>query len=244
MFAHGCLGSLQTQELGPQKYRAPMVARVKIPSDNGCSGKKYRATMVARVKNTSARLCSRALIVQRDSCCEATLQGTPSLPSLQQNTLHHYITMVYVQWEICHELEKESINWEQVCLLFNLNQGLCSVRDEHDMFPLHCACYQNAPLWVIKFVIRINPEFFHERCPIIHSLSGVYSDWTTLELACDANAPLEVIDYLVESTRHVGDEVTHCRGSKVGKADICGACRGPQNPCPEGAESSDCTEQG
>ena len=86
--------------------------------------------------------------------------------------------MVYIQREILAEFEKEVINWQRVCLLFNLDQGLCRVRDEYNMFPLHFACYQNAPLWAIKFFIRINPEILHERVLIIHTLSGVYGDWT------------------------------------------------------------------
>ena len=52
--------------------------------------------------------------------------------------------MVYIQWEIIAEFEKEDINWQRVCHLNKLNQGLSRVRDEYDMFPLHFACYQNA----------------------------------------------------------------------------------------------------
>ena len=43
--------------------------------------------------------------------------------------------------------------------------------------------------------------------------TGVSSDWTALELACDADAPLEVIDYLAQTTCHVGLDVTDWAGS-------------------------------
>ena len=68
-------------------------------------------------------------------------------------------------------------------------------------------------VWAIKFFVRINPEILPERCPIVHTLSGVYGDWTALEMACDVDAPLKVINYLMEATHHVSDEVTNWGGS-------------------------------
>ena len=110
--------------------------------------------------------------------------------------LQHHITMVFAQWEICHEFDKEVIDWHWLCLLFHANQALCRVRDDNSMFPLHYACYQTAPLWAIQFFVRIWCEAMVEVVPISDTSTGVSGDWTALELVCDADAPLEVINYL------------------------------------------------
>ena len=53
-----------------------------------------------------------------------------------------------------------------------------------------------------------------EVVPIIETSTGVSSDWMALELACDANAPLdEVINYLVQLTHYLGLPLTDWGGS-------------------------------
>ena len=54
----------------------------------------------------------------------------------KQTTLQHHIT-VFVQWAFLNEFEKEVIDWQRVCMLFNANQALCRVRDDYSMYPLH-----------------------------------------------------------------------------------------------------------
>ena len=121
--------------------------------------------------------------------------------------------MVYVQWQIHHELDKGVIDWEQVCLLFHANNDLCKVRDEYGMFPLHYACYHNAPLWAIQFFLRLWCMAMKEVVPIIETSTGISSDWTALELACDADALDEVINYLVQLTQYIGLPLTDWGGS-------------------------------
>ena len=123
--------------------------------------------------------------------------------------------MVFVQWEIFHEFDKEVIDWQWVCLLFNRNQALCRVRDDYGMFPLHHACYWNAPLWAIQFFVRIWCEAMKEVVPISDTSTGVSGDWTPLELACDADAPLEMIHYLTQTTCHLSLDITNWAGSIV-----------------------------
>ena len=113
--------------------------------------------------------------------------------------------MVFVHWAIIDEFDKEFVNWERVCLLFHNNPSLCQVRDEHDMFPLHYACYRNAPLWAIKFFVRIWPEAMAKFVTLADNSAGVIdSDVTALEIACDVNAPDETISYLAATTRQLG----------------------------------------
>ena len=114
--------------------------------------------------------------------------------------------------EILDEFDKEVINWQWVCLLFHANQALCRVRDEYGMFPLHYACYQNAPLYAIQFFVRIWCEAMKEVVPISNTSTGVSNDWTALELACDVDAPLEVIHYLMQTTCHLGLDITNWAG--------------------------------
>ena len=71
---------------------------------------------------------------------------------------HQLITMEFIQSKIPNEFNKEIINWQWVCMLFQNNQPLCWVRDDWGFFPLHYTCYQNAPLESIQFFIRIWPQ--------------------------------------------------------------------------------------
>ena len=121
--------------------------------------------------------------------------------------------MVYVQWQICHKFDKKVIDWEPVCLLFHANNDLCKVRDDYGMFPLHYACYHNAPLWAIQFFLRLWRMAMKKVVPIIETITGVSSDWMALQLACDANAPDEVIDYLVQLTHYLSLRLTNWGGS-------------------------------
>ena len=81
------------------------------------------------------------------------------------------------------------------------------------MYPLHYACYRNAPLYAIQFFVRIWCEAIKEVVPISDTSTGVSDDWSALELACDANAPLKVIDYLAQTTRHLSLDITNWAGS-------------------------------
>ena len=89
---------------------------------------------------------------------------------LQPRLQHQVITMESIQWDHLDVFDKEIINWQQVCMFFHNNQALCQVRDDWGMLPLHYACYQNAPLWAIKFFIRIWSEGMKEVVLILMSL--------------------------------------------------------------------------
>ena len=71
-------------------------------------------------------------------------------------TLQLHITMVWVQWALLDEFEKDVdvIDWERVCMLVNASPAVCRVKDEYGWYPLHFACYANAPLYVIQFLVR------------------------------------------------------------------------------------------
>ena len=77
------------------------------------------------------------------------------------------------------------------------------------MFPLHYVCYHNMLLWDIQFFVRLWCEAMKEVVQISDTSTGVSGDWTSLELTCDANAPLEVIDYLAHATCHVSLDITN-----------------------------------
>ena len=60
------------------------------------------------------------------------------------------VTMVWVQWALLDEFEKDvdAIDWERVCMLINASPVVCKVKDEYGWYPLHFACYANAPLYI------------------------------------------------------------------------------------------------
>ena len=112
--------------------------------------------------------------------------------------------MVFIHWEILDEFDTKVVNWERVCLLFLNNQALCQVRDEWGMFPLHYACYCNAPLWAIKFFVRIWPEAMEKFVPLTDNYAGVIdSDCTMLEITCSFGVPDETISFLAQTTHQL-----------------------------------------
>jgi hypothetical protein len=113
--------------------------------------------------------------------------------------------MVYIQWALLDEFDKEVINWEHVCLLINACPNLCRVElYTNGMLPLHVAIYYNVPLYVIKFLVEKwdSPVW---NCPKI-------DDWLPLHMACNANAPLEVLQYLLELSPGGTTGETNCDG--------------------------------
>ena len=96
--------------------------------------------------------------------------------------------MVYLQWEIEEELDKELIDWQQVWQLFIANQALCRVRDEYGMHPLHLTCYTNVPLYAIEFFIRIWCEGMMEVVPILDTCTTSYTAFVfkvmSLSMSC------------------------------------------------------------
>ena len=60
------------------------------------------------------------------------------------------------------------------------------------MYPLHFACYANAPLYVIQLLVRT----------WVGALEEDQFEHDSIILACKADAPLEVIQYLVDNTSH------------------------------------------
>ena len=102
--------------------------------------------------------------------------------------------MVWVQWALLDEFDKrpDVIDWKRVCMLVNASPAVCRVEDEYGMYPLHFACYANAPLYVIQFLKRT-----WEEALLNDTLYDDENKWSALILACEADAPLEVIEYLV-----------------------------------------------
>jgi hypothetical protein len=115
--------------------------------------------------------------------------------------------MVWVQWALLDEFEKEVIDWSRVCMLVNASPSVCRVKDEYGMYPLHFACYANAPLYVIQLLMRTWEDAIKEDI-VYDGHTTIYNEWGTLNLACDADAPLEVIQYLVDTTSRSGIPVT------------------------------------
>ena len=129
----------------------------------------------------------------------------------KQTTLQHHITMVFVQWALLDEFEKEVINWEWVCMFINANPAVCRVRDDYRMYPLHDACYSNAPFHAIQFFVRTWCEALKEVPVFSNGSTGYFisNDWKALELACDANAPVEVIKFLADTTHGLGFSISN-----------------------------------
>ena len=78
------------------------------------------------------------------------------------------------------------------------------------MYPLHFACYANAPLYVIQLLVRTWGDALQED-HVYDGYGGINNPHGALILACDANAPLEVIQYLV-------DTISPCSGRVVDEA--------------------------
>ena len=113
--------------------------------------------------------------------------------------------MVYIQWALLDEFDKEVPNWERVCLLINACPNLCRVElYQNGMLPLHVAIAYNVPLYVIKVLVEKwdSPVM---NCP-------KFDDWLPLHMACNANAPLEVLQYLLELSRGGTARETNCDG--------------------------------
>jgi Ankyrin repeat len=117
------------------------------------------------------------------------------------------VTMVWVQWALLDEFEKDvdAIDWERVCMLVNASPVVCKVKDEYGWYPLHFACYANAPLYVIQFLLRTFGDALKED----QNTNGENEDGALI-LACKADAPQDVIQYLVDTTlinnQYVADE--------------------------------------
>ena len=107
---------------------------------------------------------------------------------------------------------KEDINWEKVCRLLQDNPALCSKRDDWDWYLLHFACYHNAPVSVIEILVNIWPEGLNETVKIINKSTGYLYDDTSLELACGASAPDEVILLLVKTSHKLSYRINHKAG--------------------------------
>ena len=90
----------------------------------------------------------------------------------------------------CHlndEFCEEDINWEKVCTLLQDNPAICSERDDWDWYPLHFACYQNAPVSVIKKLVNIWPEGLNETVKmktseLATSMMRPHSSWRVMPL--------------------------------------------------------------
>ena len=130
----------------------------------------------------------------------ATLTAT--LITMEYNTMECEFEC---EWECAYcelmdEYCKEGINWEIVCRLLQDNPALCSKRDDWDWYPLHFACYHNAPISVIEILINIWPEGLNETVKFINESTGYSYDNTPLEWACGASAPDKVITLLVQTS--------------------------------------------
>ena len=91
------------------------------------------------------------------------------------------------------------IDWKRVCMLVNASPAVCRVEDEYGWYPLHFACFANAPLYLIQLFVRtwgdalLNDTVYDDK-----------NEWSALLLACNADAPLEVIEYLVKNSHRGG----------------------------------------
>jgi hypothetical protein len=102
------------------------------------------------------------------------------------------------------ELCEEDVDWEKVCSLVQENPALCSKRDDWDWYPLHFACYQNAPVSVIEKLVNIWPEGLKETVKMENERTGDLYDETAFELACYASAPDELIVLLGKASHKLG----------------------------------------
>jgi hypothetical protein len=114
--------------------------------------------------------------------------------------------------ELNDEYCKEDINWAKVCSLLQDNPALCSQRDDWDWYPLHFACYHNAPFSAIEILIKIWPEGLNETVEMVNESDGHRYDAPALELACGAGAPDEVISVLAQTSRQLGYRIYHVPG--------------------------------
>ena len=112
----------------------------------------------------------------------------------------------YLMEEYCNE---DGINWEKVCHILQEVPSLCSIMDDWDWYPLHFACYHNAPQFIIETLVNIWPEGLNEMVKVIN----MQHDMTALELACDSDAMDDVIIYLYKSAHNHCLPVTDWRGS-------------------------------
>ena len=118
--------------------------------------------------------------------------------------------MVWIQWALLDEFDKrpDVIDWKRVCMLVNAFPAVCRVKDEYGMYPLHFACYANAPLYVIQFFVRTWGDALKDDT-VFDGYGSIEDECSALNLACYADAPLEVIEYLVDqrpSGRGVNEE--------------------------------------
>ena len=96
-------------------------------------------------------------------------------------------------------------------MLLQDNPAICSERDDWDWYPLHFACYQNAPLSVIEKLVNIWPQGLNETVKMENERTGDIYDETALKLACYASAPDEVIVLLAKAS-HKLSYVNHKAG--------------------------------
>ena len=95
-------------------------------------------------------------------------------------------------------------------MFFQDNQALCQVRDVWGWSPLHCACYQNAPLGAIWCFIGIWPQAMGEVVTLHSPSTGVLdTDCTALEIVVDVSVPDEVISFLAQTTHQLHLQVSH-----------------------------------
>ena len=78
-------------------------------------------------------------------------------------------------------------------MLVNASPAVCRIEDDYGMYPLHFACYANAPLYVIQHLERMWGDALWN-----DTVGDDENEWSALLLACEADAPLEVIVYLVD----------------------------------------------
>ena len=102
------------------------------------------------------------------------------------------------------EFCEEDVDWEKVCTLLQDNPALCSERDDWDWYPLHFACYKNAPVYIIEKLVNIWPGGLNATVKYDPESTGYSYDYTALEFACGASAPDEVITLLAQTSRKFG----------------------------------------
>ena len=116
----------------------------------------------------------------------------------------------------CHLMEEycneDGINWEKVCRILQEVPELCSVKDDWDWYPLHFACYHNAPLSVIATLVNFWPEGLNETVGMENKYDGSIYYAPPLEIACGASAPDEVILLLAKMMHQKGYELTNLSG--------------------------------
>lgn len=92
---------------------------------------------------------------------------------------------------------KKASSFEIIKYIFDKNPNAachqnCHQGGEYDNFPLHSACFHNAPITLIKLLINAFPHAVHAR-----NSRFTHGD-LPLHLSCNCNAPLEVIRYLYD----------------------------------------------